>query len=93
MTSRKRSSYTTTNPPPVEHGMQKWLLPHTAATNQPREKEEEIRWPVVNYTSPSHPRNPQQHEAGPQQGTATRNIPDQEQTQSTPRGGMLSQFY
>jgi hypothetical protein len=30
--------------------MQRWLLPHTAPTNQPREKEEENRWPMVNYT-------------------------------------------
>ena len=61
MTSRKRSSHTTTNAPPVEHGMQRWLLPHTAATNQPREKEEEIRWPGVNYTHKQAPVTPETH--------------------------------
>jgi hypothetical protein len=48
-------------PPPVEHGMQRWLLPHTAATNQPREKEEEIRWPVVNYTHKRAQVTPETH--------------------------------
>jgi hypothetical protein len=32
---------------------------------------------------PKSPRNQQQHEAVPQLGTATRNTPDHEQTQST----------
>ena len=51
MTSKQRSSHISTAAPLVEHGMQKWPSPHTAATV----KEDENRWPMANYTCPSHP--------------------------------------
>jgi len=96
MTSKWRSSLTTTNAPPVEHGMQKWPSPHTAATNQPPEKEEENRWPMVNYTHktcPSHPETNNNTKLSRNWGQPPATSLTMNKRRARLKGGTLSRFF